>query len=1019
MRPRVARWALVGVLLLAFGLRLYRLGADSLWYDETVSLHLAGKELPALVAHTAGDIHPPGYYLLLHGWLRLSGSGMVTSPEAADPPVAAVDFVAAFFSLFFGLLLVALAYRLAAEVFGPPAGLLAAFLVAISPYNVWYSQEVRMYTLGAALGTGLLYAVLRLLRQWPAAQRQRQPGANPWPWLGLYILLGALGLWVLYYSAFLLVAINLMVGVWWLARRPRSKAWLGRWMLAQGAVLLLHSPWIPVAWRQATHPPVPPWRSFTGLGEVLLETWTALSLGQSALPSSGWPPVWVWLVLLLAAGLCLLSLFARRRQGRRLGAEPSFLAGHVLLPVLLIYLASMVTPLYHVRYAFPYSTPFYVLLAGGLAWLWQRRGPAAQRLVAQRLVAQLGWAWAGLAWLSLVAIVLSSAASLIAYHTDPHYVADDHRAAAAFLAERWRPGDAILVNAGYAYPGLLHYWEGEPFAWRGRLVAEGSADFAAPAGQGPILVQAGTVDGPSSLGWGDPASDFYAMSREGAAQALGRLFDTYHRVWVYRIYDTVTDPDGFVRDWLAEHGIAFEDQTFSGESQLRVQGFLTGRDPLSGTTVDYDAGLADGSLELLASDLGGSGPSAASVPVGGDLDLALVWRVGEESPEDAVLFAGLFDSAGQRWGQVDERPLGSLYPVGDWPAGAMIRTPVRLHVPPGTPPGVYRLEVGWYRFEEAQPVWLPWRSGERLLLGDVQVLTPAAGWGGQPAPAMAYTADVALGEGVRLLGFDAPTFSAEPGGSLRLDLYWLATADQPPPGAAVLQLSGPEGAVVAEVTGAPAGGLAPFAGLAAGQVVRDPRQILLPVGLSPGVYDLNVGRRGAEGTWLPVRRGLFSLGQAYPLASVHVLGREPNLTPVLPEHDVEGRFGEAIRLVGYDRGPQVVEPGSGLYYTLHWQALAPMSTRCKIFAHLVGEGGPTDIRAQADIYPHLPTTSWMAGEVLRDRLVLDLPPDLSMGRYSLLLGWYEEASGRRLRAFGPDGQELGDTLELDRLIVEE
>ena len=54
------------VLLLAVALRLFRLGVDSLWYDETVSVTLAGKDLATLVAHTAGDIHPPGYYLLLH-----------------------------------------------------------------------------------------------------------------------------------------------------------------------------------------------------------------------------------------------------------------------------------------------------------------------------------------------------------------------------------------------------------------------------------------------------------------------------------------------------------------------------------------------------------------------------------------------------------------------------------------------------------------------------------------------------------------------------------------------------------------------------------------------------------------------------------------------------------------------------------------------------------------------------------------------------------------------------------------
>ena len=84
-KARRRQWLLVAILLLGAGLRLVRLGTGSLWYDETVSVHLAAKSPAALIAHTAGDIHPPGYYLLLHGWTRLAGSS---------------DFAVAFLSLY-------------------------------------------------------------------------------------------------------------------------------------------------------------------------------------------------------------------------------------------------------------------------------------------------------------------------------------------------------------------------------------------------------------------------------------------------------------------------------------------------------------------------------------------------------------------------------------------------------------------------------------------------------------------------------------------------------------------------------------------------------------------------------------------------------------------------------------------------------------------------------------------------------------------------------------------------------
>lgn len=135
------------------------------------------------------------------------------------------------------------------------------------------------------------------------------------------------------------------------------------------------------------------------------------------------------------------------------------------------------------------------------------------------------------------------------------------------------------------------------------------------------------------------------------------------------------------------------------------------------------------------------------------------------------------------------------------------------------------------------------------------------------------------------------------------------------------------------------------------------------------------------------------------------------LAPPTAQHALEARFGEGIRLVGYDLG---YEPPD-LALTLHWQALAPMSARYKIFAHLVSEAGGDDILTQADVYPHLPTTAWIPGEYLSDELVLRLPGDVPPGSYRLLVGLCDEASGRRLPVFGPAGEALGDSLSLPQI----
>jgi hypothetical protein len=749
--------------------------------------------------------------------------------------------------------------------------------VALSPYHLWYSQEVRMYTLGAALGLGLLDVTLSLLQ-----------GRGRVRHLALYGLFGALGLWILYYFAFLLAAVNLIVLGWWLqvyfnfpgkliawqksaprrglepknlkgtrwlATRRQGRAawrWLGRWALAQGAVLLLYVPWLPIAWRQATDPPVPPWRSFTPLGQVAVEAWTALSLGQSADPARVWP------LLLTTAGLLLIGLLAARRRTPPAARQRAwFLAGSLLLPLALIYLASLLTPLYHVRYAFTYSPPFYLLVAAGLAALLEpaRRAP------------RLWWhpLARGLARLALALLVLFSAASIYAYHADPRYAADDHRAAVQFLADNWRPGDAILVNAGYSYTALVVYWDSPALTWRGRLVDYAGQDPLS----GPVVAQTGTIDGDASLGWGRPGADFYAMDRAETAAALERLFARAHRVWHYRIYDTVTDPTGYVRDWLDEHAILYRDQVFSGKSQLRVQGFVGHRDPLAWADL---AAVLDGDALRLVEPLADAG-RMTSLPVGGTLDLALAWQVAAPPDGPVLLFAGLFDEAGHRWAQVDERPLGPLYPAATWAPGTTVRTPLRLRLPPGTPPGSYRLLVGWYRFVDGRPVWLPWPDDALLPLRQVQVVPPAD-WRALPRPEIDYAFDLDAGPGLRLLGFDAPALDAPPGGALTLDLYWLAVDDAPDAGPALLQLRDETGRIWIEAASAPAGGLAPFPSLAAGQVVRDPRTLSLPSDLPPGIYDLVVGRRRLDGAWLPLRRGSLPLGTTHSLATIWVRAPE-------------------------------------------------------------------------------------------------------------------------------------------------
>lgn len=121
---------LCAILLLALALRSFRLDGQSLWSDEGVSVALAQCDFANIARDAAHDIHPPLYYYLLHFWVRLFGSSEIAVRSL---------------SLLCGLLLVLFIYLLGRALFDERVALVASFLAAISPFQIYYSQETRMY----------------------------------------------------------------------------------------------------------------------------------------------------------------------------------------------------------------------------------------------------------------------------------------------------------------------------------------------------------------------------------------------------------------------------------------------------------------------------------------------------------------------------------------------------------------------------------------------------------------------------------------------------------------------------------------------------------------------------------------------------------------------------------------------------------------------------------------------------------------------------------------------------------
>ena len=88
----------------------------------------------------------------------------------------------------------------------------------------------------------------------------------------------------------------------------------------------------------------------------------------------------------------------------------------------------------------------------------------------------------------------------------------------------------------------------------------------------------------------------------------------------------------------------------------------------------------------------------------------------------------------------------------------------------------------------------------------------------------------------------------------------------------------------------------------------------------------------------------------------------------------------------------MLRPGATVRFKLSWATSAPPSKDYWLFAHLLGPGG----RRYGQLDLPYPTSQWVPGSFAASELPITLPPDAPAGRYQLLIGLYDQATGQRL-----------------------
>jgi uncharacterized membrane protein len=228
----------VGFFLVAGAvLRLSTVTTRGLWLDEAITASQASQTLQGLMGSLSGGVHPPLFHLIMHYWVVLFGRSEVALRS---------------FSLVIGVATIPAAFWAGRRLFDRRTGLIAAALVAFSPFHIWYSQEARMYAL--LFLAGMLSTTYLIL----ACREQT------WAYWRRYLLWTLVALFTHYFSLFLVMG-QVIYYIFWelvarelrLRREGRARASLrnprgiftdvptfGPWLVCAAVAALLLALWV-------------------------------------------------------------------------------------------------------------------------------------------------------------------------------------------------------------------------------------------------------------------------------------------------------------------------------------------------------------------------------------------------------------------------------------------------------------------------------------------------------------------------------------------------------------------------------------------------------------------------------------------------------------------------------------------------------------------------------------------------------------------------------------------------------
>ena len=325
--PKIA-----AILILALFIRLLGVISRPLWYDEAFAILFSEKGLSAMLYGTlaptgagSADIHPLGYYTLLWLWMKVFGESLVATR---------------LLSIIAGLITVYLVYLIAFEALSDgKTPRLSMLFAALAPFQIHYSQEIRMYSF---LAMWLLIATY-------AYQRGSNTGNLRW-WL-LFTVSAALAQYTHNLAAFYLVSLALLSILQKNWRTVRAVT------LAGAGALILYTPWAIQLPAQFSKVQSAYWVERPDVSKLF--TLLIVYNTNTPLPPRLVAGVLGTVLMIVIVGFIQTIRYSRQAQGK----EGLWLLYLAFAPPILLFLFSQWRPVYIERALLPSGAIFCIWLA--------------------------------------------------------------------------------------------------------------------------------------------------------------------------------------------------------------------------------------------------------------------------------------------------------------------------------------------------------------------------------------------------------------------------------------------------------------------------------------------------------------------------------------------------------------------------------------------------------------------------------------------------------------------------------